>query len=187
MTQHVLLTLLLLCVIAMKEPTAAQAPRDLIVNSPQGARHDPAKSDNTVKIKELVDRQVQAWEKHDFGIAAPDWLPSGELVAPGGRVPAEEMQAAMAGYFKQFRDLQVTVKNVFISTDGAKAAIEWDWDVTRRRDGTRAVTHDAISWRLRGNHGSIRGSWPMAISGYPRGHNVKWVTRCRAHKADLID
>jgi hypothetical protein len=22
------------------------------------------------------------------------------------------------------------------------------------------------------NHGSIRGSWPMAISGYPRGHNV---------------
>ena len=146
MTQHVLLTLLLLCVLAMKEPTAAQARRDLIVNSnpPQGARHDPAKSDNTVKIKELVDRQVQAWEKHDFGIAAPDWLPSGELVAPGGRVPAEEMQAAMAGYFKQFRDLQVTVKNVFISTDGAKAAIEWDWDVTRRRDGTRAVTHDAI-------------------------------------------
>jgi hypothetical protein len=22
------------------------------------------------------------------------------------------------------------------------------------------------------NHGSIRGSWPMAISGYPRGHSV---------------
>src|SRR5439155_12868687 len=31
------------------------------------------------------------------------------------------------------------------------------------------------------NHGSIRGSWPMAISGYPRGHNVKWVTRCPRH------
>src|SRR4029450_127003 len=28
------------------------------------------------------------------------------------------------------------------------------------------------------NHGSIRGSWPMAISGYSRGHNVEWVTRC---------
>jgi limonene-1,2-epoxide hydrolase len=36
------------------------------------------------------------------------------------------------------------VRNVFISPDGAKAAIEWDWDVTRRRDGARAVTHDAI-------------------------------------------
>jgi ketosteroid isomerase-like protein len=100
--------------------------------------------DNTMKIRELVDRQVQAWEKHDFGIAAPDWLPSGELISPGGRVLAEEMQTAMAGYFKQFRDLRVTVKNVFISTDGGKAAIEWDWDVTRRRDGARAVTHDAI-------------------------------------------
>src|SRR5215470_8290085 len=38
------------------------------------------------------------------------------------------------------------------------------------------------------NHGSIRGSWPMAISGYPRGHNVKWVTRCQWHTGpDLID
>ena len=144
-TQHVLLTLLLL-LLPMKEPAAAQAPRKLIGNSnqPQVARHDPAKSDNTVKIRELVDRQVQAWEKHDFGIAAHDWLPSGQLISPGGQVHAEEMQTAMAGYFKQFRDLRVTVKNVFISTDGAKAAIEWDWDVTRRRDGARAVTHDAI-------------------------------------------
>jgi len=30
------------------------------------------------------------------------------------------------------------------------------------------------------NHGSIRGSWPIAISGYPRGHSVSWVTRCRS-------
>src|SRR6266536_6612559 len=38
------------------------------------------------------------------------------------------------------------------------------------------------------NLGSIRGSWPMAISGYPRGHNVKWVTRCPRHTGpDLID
>lgn len=97
-----------------------------------------------MKIRELVDRQAQAWEKHDFGIAAPDWLPGAELISPGGRVSAEEMQAAMEDHFKQFRDLRVTVKNVFISQDGAKAAIEWDWDMTRRRDGARAVTHDAI-------------------------------------------
>ena len=35
------------------------------------------------------------------------------------------------------------------------------------------------------NHGSIRGSWPMAISGYPRGHNVKWVTRCPRHTGQI--
>jgi ketosteroid isomerase-like protein len=146
MTQYVLLTLLLISVVAMKEPTAAQTARNPTgnANQPKVERQDPAKDDNTMKIRELVERQAQAWEKHDFGIAAPDWLPSGELISPGGHVPAAEMQSAMAGYFKQFRDLRVTVKNVFISTDGAKAAIEWDWDVTRQRDGARAVTHDAI-------------------------------------------
>src|SRR5882672_9149455 len=115
MTRHVL-ALLLSCVVAMKESMAAQAPPDLTANSnqPQVARHDSPKNDNTVKVRELVDRQVQAWEKHDFGIAAPDWLKNGELISPGGHVPAEEMQTAMAAYFKHFSDLRITVKNVFI-------------------------------------------------------------------------
>ncbi len=149
MSQHVLLILLLSCVVAANEPMAAQ---NLSGNSnqPKVTKHNTARNDNSVKIRELVDRQVQAWEKHDFGIAASDWLPSGEMISPGGRVPVEKMQAAMAAYFKQFRDLRVTVKNVFISDDGAKAAIEWDWDVTRRRDGARAVTHDAIIVELVG-------------------------------------
>jgi hypothetical protein len=73
--------------------------------NPCGSNKSMTQQDNTVKIRELVDRQVQAWETHDFGIAAPDWLPSGEVISPGGHVPAEEMQTAMADYFKQFRDL----------------------------------------------------------------------------------
>ena len=32
---------------------------------------------------------------------------------------------------------------------------------------------------LSGDHGSIRGSWPIAISDHPRGHSVKMVTRCQ--------
>jgi hypothetical protein len=31
-----------------------------------------------------------------------------------------------------------------------------------------------------GNHRSIGGSWPIAISDYPRGHSVRMVTRCRS-------
>lgn len=146
MSQHVLMTFLLSCAVVMKEPTAVQSPRNLTGNwnQPQVELQDSAMNDNKMKVMELVDRQVQAWERDDFRIAAADWLPSGELISPGGRLSADEIQAAMAGYFKQFRDLRITVKNVFISNDGAKAAIEWDWDVTRRRDGARAVTHDAI-------------------------------------------
>jgi hypothetical protein len=40
--------------------------------------------------------------------------------------------------------------------------------------------------RFRGNHGSIRGSWPIAISGSPRGHSVRTVTRCRSTQGRTI-
>jgi hypothetical protein len=42
-------------------------------------------------------------------------------------------------------------------------------------DGDDAIEFERAASKsviFRGNHGSIRGSWPMAISGYPRGHNV---------------
>src|ERR1700746_3618622 len=35
--------------------------------------------------------------------------------------------------------------------------------------GTSTLLINAL---LSAHHGSIRGSWPIAISGYPRGHNV---------------
>ena len=36
-------------------------------------------SNDSVQARALVNRQVQAWEKHDFAIAAADWLPNGHL------------------------------------------------------------------------------------------------------------
>src|SRR5581483_9290769 len=62
MPQHVLLILLLLYAFAMNELTAAQSC-NLIGNSsqPRVARHGPAKNDNAVKFRQLVDRQAQAW------------------------------------------------------------------------------------------------------------------------------
>lgn len=122
---------------------------------PAGARHsgssgsspvagsDPENNDAR-EITALVQRQVQAWEKHDFTIAAGDWLPNGKLASPGGHVDAKDMQMAMADYFQHFGNLNVIVKNIFVSADRHKLAIEWDWDVTRLRDGVRGVTHDAI-------------------------------------------
>ena len=77
-----------------------------------------------MKIKELVDRQVQAWEKHDFGIAAPDWLPNEELISPGGHVPAEEIQTTMTGYFKDFSDLRVWRVQVVIKLNRLALVLE---------------------------------------------------------------
>jgi ketosteroid isomerase-like protein len=50
----------------------------------------------------------------------------------------------MADFHADFCDLEVTIKNVFTASDGRQVAIEWDWAVTRKRDGERSVTHDAI-------------------------------------------
>jgi hypothetical protein len=41
----------------------------------------PTKKDSA-QVRALVNRQVQAWEKRDFAIAADDWLPNGELFSP---------------------------------------------------------------------------------------------------------
>jgi ketosteroid isomerase-like protein len=97
-----------------------------------------------------VNRQVQAWEKRDFAIAADDWLPNGESFSPGGHVVKKDMQSAILNYFRSFTDLEVTVNETFLSEDGTRLAIQWDWTVTRKRDGKRATTHDAILVHLVG-------------------------------------
>jgi ketosteroid isomerase-like protein len=95
-------------------------------------------------VRQLVERQARAWEKQDFTLAASDWLPTAVLTSPEGNTPAGEMQASMKDYFKDFTDLHVNIKNVFASPNGRKVAIEWDWAVTRKKDGKRGISHDAI-------------------------------------------
>ena len=101
-------------------------------------------SETPQSILDLVDRQVRSWERNDFGLGAGDWLPDGELVSPAGRVPADELERELTEFHTRYTDLHVTVLNVFSTPDGAKVAIEWDWEVTRRSDGVRGITHDAI-------------------------------------------
>src|ERR1700730_2207340 len=153
MSPFILLTVLMSSVSVMEKPATTQAPSSVATNRTgvETEGRDSAQTDsNMAKIRALVDRQVQAWAKQDFGSAADDWLSDGELISPGGHVAAKDMQAAIAGYFEHFTDLRVAVTDVFISSDGNKAAIQWDWIVTRRRDGVRGVTHDAIIVHLVG-------------------------------------
>jgi ketosteroid isomerase-like protein len=105
---------------------------------------------DSVQVRALVNRQVQAWEKHDFAIAADDWLPNGKLFSPGGHVVKKDMQSAILNYFKNFTDLKVTVNEMFLSEDGTRLAIQWDWTVTRKKDRKRTTTHDAILVHLGG-------------------------------------
>ena len=116
--------------------------------------------------RQLVERQARAWEKQDFTLAASDWLPTAVLMSPEGNTPAPQMAASMKDYFKDFSDLHVTIKNVFASPDGRKVAIEWDWAITRKKDGKRGISHDAIIVDLRdGKIASWREYYDPADSG----------------------
>jgi hypothetical protein len=81
---------------------------------------EPTKNDSA-QVRALVNRQVQAWEKRNFAIAADDWLPNAELFSPGGHVLKKDMQSAIRDYFKKFTDLKVTVNEMFLSEDGTAA------------------------------------------------------------------
>jgi ketosteroid isomerase-like protein len=115
---------------------------------------------------QLVERQARAWEKQDFTLAASDWLPTAVLMSPEGNTPAARLPASIKDYFKDFSDLHVTIKNVFVSPDGKKLAIEWDWAITRKKDGKRGVSHDAIIVDLMGGKiASWREYYDPAASG----------------------
>src|SRR5262245_61333073 len=101
-------------------------------------------NDKLAEIRSLVDRQARAWERNDFDLAAPDWLPDGVMTSPGGEFPAPILRATMANFHRSYGDLSVTITNVFASPDGSKVAIEWSWDVMRKSDGVRSITLDAI-------------------------------------------
>jgi len=108
------------------------------------SRVEAHRNSDSVRVRALVNRQVQAWERRDFAIAADDWLPNGKLFFPGGRVVKKDMQGAILEYFKNFTALKVTGDQRLLSQDGTRLAIQWNWSVTRRRDRKRVTTHDAI-------------------------------------------
>lgn len=112
--------------------------------------------DGDPAIRALVDRQARAWERNDAAAAVADWHPDGVLTAPGARVPLADLPAAMGAFHDGFTDLVVTVTSVFHSADRTRVAIEWLWEVTRRSDGARSTTEDAIIVDL--DEGRIR-SW----------------------------
>ena len=95
-------------------------------------------------LRALVERQARSWEVGDFGLAADDWHPDGVLVSPAGKWRADALKEEMAKFHRDYTDLKVTIKTVFATADGSRLALEWDWTVTRRSDGARGTTPDAI-------------------------------------------
>src|SRR5262245_53861637 len=107
------------------------------------ANQDIPYNELLAQIHALVERQARAWECNDFDLAAGDWLPDGILTSPGGEFPAPILRATIEEFHRNYGDLSVTITNVFATPDGAKVAVEWLWNVTRRSDGARRTTPEA--------------------------------------------
>jgi ketosteroid isomerase-like protein len=105
---------------------------------------DAAREGLPTSILDLIERQGRAWEVGDPDLALPDWDPNGQLTAPGACVPAAELAAEFRSFHDEHEDLRITATNVLVSGDGQRVALEWDWEVTERANGVRALTRDAI-------------------------------------------
>ncbi len=111
---------------------------------------------NEAALLAMLNRQAEAWRTGDFAAAAADWHPEGVLTAPGNRVRFAALAETVRRFHDDYGDLRVTITNAFASADGRRIALEWLWDVTRRRDAARSITADAILVDL--DNGLIR-SW----------------------------
>ncbi|MGA1835953.1 nuclear transport factor 2 family protein [Herbiconiux sp. 11R-BC] len=98
---------------------------------------------------ELIDLHARAFAACDWQAVAPYWHPEAELVSPGGIWPARAMATIMADLDNSYADIQIDVGTVFGSADGRHIALEWTYASTRRSDGARSSTPDAIIVELR--------------------------------------
>src|ERR1700753_602254 len=102
-------------------------------------------------FRALVDRQMLAWKKADFSIAAADWADDAELVSPGGHFKKSDIQPVMTDTYKQCKALNVVLNRIILSSDATEAAIEWEWNVVRIRDGAKGHSPDCIVVDLENN------------------------------------
>ena len=95
-------------------------------------------------LRRMLERQAAAWTTGDFSLAAADWHADGVLTAPGNRVPFDQLAETIRRFHEDYGELEVTITNILLSADRGKAALEWLWAVTRKADGARSITEDAI-------------------------------------------
>jgi ketosteroid isomerase-like protein len=97
-----------------------------------------------IPAEELIHQHARAFSRLDWDAVREYWHPDGELVSPGGRWPVTSMRAIMRDLDAQYRDVDIQVTNVIQSADESYIAFEWTYASTRRSDGARSVTPDAI-------------------------------------------
>jgi len=112
------------------------------------------------EIQHLISLYAKAADEADPTLASRVWCNSSEdsLINPAGRWSGVE---AILGFYRHemgdtysSRTLKITDISVRLYTDAAWAEFDWDFEATRRRDGSAVSLHGMETQIYRDNHAS---------------------------------
>lgn len=117
-------------------------------------------------IKQLVERQANAWETADSDKILADFAEDCWFVVPGSTLRGkQQIQASADNYFAEFTDTKVTIKRII--ADGNQVAVEWTWSDKNKKTGKTSKAEDAIIFEL--EEGKIK-YWREYIDKQPQGN-----------------
>ena len=125
--------------------------------SPQSESIDP-------KIKQMVERQIQAWESADTDKLIADFAEDSWFIVPGSTFRGKQQIKEVAKkYFSEFTDTKVTVKRIIVN--GNEGTVEWSWSDRNKTTGEESQAEDAIVFEL--EEGKIK-YWREYIDKQPQ-------------------
>ena len=126
--------------------------------SPQSESIDP-------KIKQMLERQIHAWESADSDRLIADFAEDSLFIVPGSTFRGKQQIKEVAKkYFSEFTDTKVTVKRIIVN--GNEGTVEWTWSDKNKTTGKESQAEDAIVFEL--EEGKIK-YWREYIDKQPQG------------------
>ncbi|HEY9711460.1 MAG TPA: nuclear transport factor 2 family protein [Oculatellaceae cyanobacterium] len=117
------------------------------------------------KIKQIVERQIHAWETADSDKLIADFAEDSWFIVPGSTFRGKQQIKEVAKkYFSEFTDTKVTVKRIIVN--GNEGTIEWSWSDKNKTTGEESQAEDAIVFEL--EEGKIK-YWREYIDKQPQG------------------
>lgn len=99
------------------------------------------------RIRELVERQANAWATANSDKIITDFAEDSLFVVPGSTFRGkQQIKEAAEAYFAEFTDTQITIKRII--TNGIEGAIEWSWRDTNKKTSETSQAEDAIILEL---------------------------------------
>jgi uncharacterized protein (TIGR02246 family) len=117
-------------------------------------------------IKQLVERQANAWETADSDKILADFAEDSLFVVPGSTFRGkQQIKDSADDYFAEFTNTKVTIKRII--ANGNQVAVEWAWSDKNKKTSQTSKAEDAIIFEL--ESGKIK-YWREYIDKQPQGN-----------------